>query len=86
MIKLNIVGAQLGDQDRHRAIAGELAEVALGLEHTSIALESPRDQAIRLAVANSNMMRSSDSLQTGTDGSNSLPSANESLSPRLTPN
>ena len=33
-IELNIVGAQRGDQDRHRAIAGELAEAALGLEHT----------------------------------------------------
>jgi hypothetical protein len=30
----------------------------------STALESPRDQAIRLAVANSNMMLSSDSLET----------------------
>jgi hypothetical protein len=33
-IELNIVGAQRGDQDRDRAIAGELAEAALGLEHT----------------------------------------------------
>jgi hypothetical protein len=47
------------------------------------ALESPRDQGNRLAVANSNMMLSSDSLETGTGGSNSLPSADQSLSPEL---
>jgi hypothetical protein len=43
------------------------------------ALEFQAIRAIRLSVANYNTTLSSDSLDTGTGSSNSLPSANESL-------
>ena len=42
-------------------------------------------RAIRLVVASSNSLLSSDSLETGTGSSNSLLSANESLSPGMIP-
>jgi hypothetical protein len=33
-LELRILGAPCGEQDRHRAIADEFAEAALGFEHT----------------------------------------------------